>query len=82
MSPSELSLPIPMENICSHPNYKPLGGGEKKETVVFTCLNVSESTHTSQDSAIDGIKVERDRRVSQGDLVETTSLMAVRARGV
>lgn len=43
---------------------------KKKVTVVFTCLNVSDSTHTSQDSTIDGIKVQRDEE----ELVKKTWL--------
>ena len=40
-----------------------------KKIVVFTYLNVSDSTHMRQDSVIDGIKVERETGLSQGDLV-------------
>lgn len=59
MSPSEIPLAIPVENVRSHPNYKPCGGGGG--IVVFTYLNVSDSTHSRQDSVIDGIKVEKER---------------------
>lgn len=58
MSLSEISLAIPVENVHSHPNCKSL---EKNNNVVFTYLDVSDSTHTRQDSAIDEIKVERER---------------------
>lgn len=61
MSPSEIPLAIPVENVRSHPNYKPCGGGGGGGIVVFTYLNVSDSTHSRQDSVIDGIKVEKER---------------------
>lgn len=60
MSPSEIPLAIPVENVRSHANYKPLAGGGGR-IVVFTYLNVSDSTHSRQDSVIDGIKVEKER---------------------
>lgn len=60
MSPSEIPLAIPVENVRSRPNYKPCGGGGGG-IVVFTYLNVSDSTHSRQDSVIDGIKVEKER---------------------
>lgn len=50
--------------------------------MVFTYSNVSDSTHTRHDSAVDGIKVQRERGVSQGDLTEMNSVMAAGARGV
>lgn len=50
--------------------------------MVFIYLDVSDCTHTGQDSVIGGIKVEREKGVGQGGLVKMNSVMAAGARGV
>jgi len=78
VSPSEIPLVIPMESVQSHTNCKRLG----KKNLWFSHTWMCQ-TRTRQDSVVDGIKVERERGVRQGHLVEKTPATAASgARGV
>lgn len=53
-------LPFPWKMFAAIQTIS-LAGGGGGGIVVFTYLNVSDSTHSRQDSVIDGIKVEKER---------------------
>lgn len=82
MSPSEISLPVPVENIHSHPNYRPLGVKKKSNCGfhMFECVRFNSHQPGFNNRWDKGTK--RRRGVSQEDLVEMTLVMAVGARVV